>query len=135
TPEEVAEFKAGYVPPPEPRLDGSHLTWYWDWWQRWLKPEWGLDLAHTRVMDMLKASPEYWQAYHSVFDYPMAERLGLIEQPFLVLAPHDDLWELTRRSLELCPPQTKVVELPHLTIEGFMLAPDEIAGHIREHLS
>ena len=41
--------------------------------------------------------PNVWWPYKAVFEYPMAERLARLEQPVLVLAPHDDLWEQTER--------------------------------------
>jgi pimeloyl-ACP methyl ester carboxylesterase len=125
---EVATHKAHYSPPPTPKEDGSHLLWYWNWWMRWRTAEWDLDLVQTRVLDHLRCSPLYWLAYHSVFDYPMGERITQVTQPLLVLAPHDDLWTQTERSRSLLPRQAQFVELPHLGVEAFSLAPGEIGG-------
>jgi pimeloyl-ACP methyl ester carboxylesterase len=125
---EAVARKAEYRPPPAPAADGSHLRWYWDWWMRWRTPEWDLPLVHTRVLDHLRCSPLYWLAYHSVFDYPMGERITEVTQPLLVLAPHDDLWPQTDRSRPLLPRHAQFVELPHLGVEVFSLAPAEIGG-------
>ena len=56
---------------------------------------------HRRTLDSLKAEPDYWRAYRAVFGYAYAEQLARVTQPFLVLAPRDDLWELTERALPL----------------------------------
>ena len=134
TREEAAAYKAQYAPPRPPQLDGSHLTDVWNWWLRWLPADWGLDLVHRRTLDILKAEPDNWRVFHAVFDYAYAEQLARVTQPFLVLAPRDDLWELTERALPLCPPQTQVVDLPHITLEGWWRFPEELAGHVRAFL-
>ena len=131
---EVARFKAEYRPPRPPQLDGSHLLDAWQWWLRWLPAEWGLDLVHRRTLDVLAAEPDAWRAYHAVFDYPFAERLARVAQPFLVLAPRDDLWELTERNLPLCPPGTRVVDRPDVTLESWWRFPELLAGHLRDFL-
>ena len=127
-------FRGEYQPPREPQLDGSHLLDPWHWWLRWLPAAWGLDLIHQRTLDVLKAEPDAWWAYHSVFDYAFAEALARVTQPLLVLAPRDDLWELTQTGLALCPPQTELVDLPDVTLEGWWRHPDELAGHMRRFL-
>lgn len=131
---EVTAFKAEYRPPRSPQLDGSHLTDAWAWWLRWLPADWGLDLVHRRTLDVLKAEPDAWRAYHAVFDYAFAAQLARVTQPLLVLAPRDDLWELTERALPQCPPQTQVIDLPHITLEGWWRFPAELAEHVRAFL-
>jgi pimeloyl-ACP methyl ester carboxylesterase len=134
TPEQAEARKGRHKPPPEPALDGSHLTWFWEWWMAVRTPDWDLPLLQQRVFDHMWASPHVWWTYHAVFDYPTAERLSQIRQPFLLLAPHDDLWAETQQAIPHLPPQTTYVELPHLQYEVFTLAADEIAGHIRAFL-
>jgi pimeloyl-ACP methyl ester carboxylesterase len=134
TEEEVRQRKARQAPPPEPAEDGSHLLWHWNWWLAVRTPKWGLPLLHARVLDHLATPYSRW-TYHAVYDYPTAERVQQIRQPFLVLAPHDDLWTQTERALPLLPPQTTIVDLPHLDYEVFTLAAEELAGHIREFLA
>ena len=127
-------FRGEYGPPVPPQLDGSHLTAVWEWWLRWLPAEWGLDLVHQRTIDVLRSQPGTWLAYHSVFAHDFAGALAQVTQPLLVLAPRDDLWELTEAALPLCPPQTEVVDLPHITLEGWWRFPGELAGHVRAFL-
>jgi pimeloyl-ACP methyl ester carboxylesterase len=133
--DERARFKADYGPPPKLRADGSHLQVYWRWWDD-ADPdqEWPTELIHERVLDHLRAGPDVWWTYHAVFDYPAAERIPLIGQPFLVLAPHDDLWEPTKRAAGSLPSQARYVELPHLGYEVFTLAAEEMADRVRAFL-
>jgi pimeloyl-ACP methyl ester carboxylesterase len=128
---ERARFKADYGPPPEPRRDGSHLQEVWSWW-RDADPDrdWPLELVHARVLDHLSAGADVWWTYHAVFDYPVAERAALIRQPFIVFAPHDDLWEPTSRAATQLPAQARFVELPHLGYEIFTLAAAEMADRV-----
>jgi pimeloyl-ACP methyl ester carboxylesterase len=128
---EREQFKSDYGPPPEPREDGSHLQEIWAWW-RDADPsvQWPAELVQQRVLDHLRAGPDVWWTYHAVFDYPVGERVGLIRQPFVVFAPHDDLWEPTSRAAALLPAQARFVELPHLGYEIFTLAAEEMAARV-----
>jgi pimeloyl-ACP methyl ester carboxylesterase len=79
TPEQLAEFKAHYGPPPEPAADGSHLARYWQWWMdagvEQHGESWPLDIVHSHLLDHLRAGPNVWWTYHAVFDYPSAEKV------------------------------------------------------------
>lgn len=137
TPQEIADFKAHYSAPPTLEADGSHLVRYWEWWQQagiWWedqgRPAWSPELRWSRVRDHLIAGPDVWWTYHAVFDYLIGVRVAEIAQPFLVLAPHDDLWAQTERALPLLPPQTTLVDMPHGDSEIFTLNADEVAGHL-----
>ena len=139
TAEEIADFKAHYSAPPTLEADGSHLLRYWEWWQQagvWWeeqgRPAWPPELRFARVRDHLLAGPNVWWTYHAVFDYPVGERVQQVRQPFLVLAPHDDLWAQTERSLPLLPAQTRIVDMPHADSEIFDLLADEVAAHLLE---
>lgn len=134
--EERRAFKATYGDAPVPAsAAGEHLTETWSWWRE-ADPDrdWPPDLVHARVLDHLRAGPNVWWTYHAVFDYPTAERLAQVRQPLLVLGPHDDLWEQTRRAIPLLPAQSRFVELPHLGYEVFTLAADEMADVITPFL-
>ena len=142
TPQEVADFKAHYNAPPELHADGSHLARYWDWWTQagiWWeeqgRPAWSPELRFSRVRDHLIAGPDVWWTYHAVFDYPMGERVAAVTQPFLVLAPHDDLWAQTERGLALLPPGAEVVDMPDADSEIFTLNAGEVAAHLRRFFS
>ena len=139
SPAEIADFKAHYNAPPTLEADDSHLVRYWEWWQQagiWWEeqggPAWSPELRWSRVRDHLIAGPNVWWTYHAVFDYPLAERLAQVTQPFLALAPHDDLWTQTERALPLLPPGATVIDLPHGDSEIFTLLADEVAGHLQE---
>lgn len=131
TPEEIADFKAHYGAPPTLEADGSHLFHYWEWWQQ-ADPAWPAELRWLRVRDHLIAGPNAWWTYHAVFDYPIGEKVREVRQPLLVLAPHDDLWAQTERSLPLLPAGAEVVDMPHGDSEIFTLLAGEVAGRLRE---
>ena len=137
TAEELAAFKSHYFEPPDPAADGSHLTWVWNWWHEWQQKEplWTIELMHDRVVDHMDSWPFFWWTYHSVFDYPMPDRLARVEQPLLVLAPHDDLWAQTQNGREYLPDHAQFLELPHLALEIFNVATAEITGYVRKFLA
>jgi pimeloyl-ACP methyl ester carboxylesterase len=127
-PEEEASFRARYVPPPAPAMDGSHLHWYWDWWTRLRLAGWDAWFIHDRVLEHVASSPLFWWTYHAVVDYPNAERIREVRQPFLVLAPGDHLHDQTLRAAELFPAQARLVHLPEIVCdEPFSFAASAIA--------
>jgi hypothetical protein len=67
------------------------------------------------TVEHLRASPNYWWTFNAAFDYPTAEKLPRVEQPSLVLAPHDDLYTEVQRAIELLPAQAKTLDMPHIT--------------------
>lgn len=134
TEEERPHFKATYNEPVVAAADGSHLAAYWAWWNAVATPEWGPELVHARVLDHLRAGPHVWWAYHSVFDYPLLQRMHEVRQPQLVFAPDDDLAAQTERARPRLPAHTEYLDLPHLTYEVFTLAAEEMAAHTRRFL-
>jgi hypothetical protein len=66
----------------------------------------------------------------------MAERLAQLAQPVLILAPHDDLWEQTRRIATSggLPSRGRFVELPRLGLDVAYYATDEIFRLVSEFL-
>ncbi len=137
TEEELAKFKDEYFEPPEPAADGSHLDWVWSWWKVWQEKQedWTIELMHDRVLDHMDSWPYFWWTYHSVFDYPTAERCGEVTQPFLVFGPHDDLWPQTQQGRAFLPAHAQFLDLPHLTLEIFTVAAEEVASHIEDFLA
>jgi hypothetical protein len=130
----------------EPSSDGSHLTALWnlardrgegrvgDWTNPNAPGGWDNDILSTWTLHHLLAGPGWWQTARAVADYPTGERLSALAQPVLVLRVQDRLWEETGRAAALLPPQGKYMELPHLDQEAFVIAPDEMAGHLRSFL-
>ena len=135
--EEATFFRENYCnPPPEPTDDGSHLKFYWDWWMG-IKPETvGLDVAQRWMIDHMRASPNYHWTFSAAFDYPTADRLGSIEQPLLVMGPHDDLWTQMERAIPLLPEHAQLIDQPHITnaMAVFTEHTDEVVAAIREFL-
>ena len=137
--EEVEQFRGLFKPPPPPADDGRLLRWLWRFSTGPFTPPldregWGVDGVHALVVRHLKAWPNAWRMFHAVFDYDVAARAARVRQPLLVLAPGDELLEITRRSLALLGPQARVLELPHLDFEVLTLNAEEIAGHLRAFL-
>lgn len=142
--EEVPAFKDSYLHEPEPSADGSHLAWYWNWWQKGgfggaaeRSQDWPADLLHEFMVDHLLTQPHPWWAHHAVFDSPTGEQLSTLRQPLLVLHVHDDLIEQTERAIPLLPPHAEVVQLPELTdvLEHFTTSAGAILQHIEAFLA
>ena len=137
--EEIVQFRGLFKPPPPPADDGRLLRWLWRFSTGPFTPVlgrsgWGVEQIHALVVRHVKAWPDAWRMFHAVFDYPVGERAAQVTQPFLVLAPHDELLEITRRALPSLGPQARVLELPHLEFEVLTLAAPELAGHLRSFL-
>ena len=90
--------------------------------------------VHRQVLSSLRAGPALWQMIETVMAHRTGELAREIRRPFLVLAPHDDVWPQTERMLPQLPPHARVVDLPHMEFEVFALHPDELAEHIRAFL-
>ena len=137
TDEEVTFFSENYCnPPPEPADDGSHLKFYWEWWTG-IKPDGvSYDQAQRWMIDHMRASPNYYWTFKAAFAYPMAERIGTIKQPLLVMAPHDDLWTQMERAIPLLPEHATLIDQPHITnaMACFTDHNDEVVAAIREFL-
>jgi pimeloyl-ACP methyl ester carboxylesterase len=136
TPEELEERTYRLAGAPEPAEDGSHLDWHWKRRFLYRQRPYDLPLFQWRLLQELLAGPTSWWAYKAVFEYPMAERLARLEQPVLVLAPHDDLWEQTNRvhSTGGLPSLAHFVDLPHLGLDIAYYATDEVFTRVRDFL-
>jgi pimeloyl-ACP methyl ester carboxylesterase len=133
TADELEERRYRLKGVPDPAEDGSHLAWHWQRRFLYRTRPYDLPLFQWRLVQELLAGPHIWWPYAAVFEYPMAERLAGLRQPVLVLAPHDDLWEQTRRAQ--LPPGARFVELAHLNLDIAYYAPDEITRLVRDFLN
>jgi pimeloyl-ACP methyl ester carboxylesterase len=126
---ELEERQYRFAGVPEPAEDGSHLAWHWQRRFLYRTPPYDLGLFQWRLIQELLAGPHVWWPYAAVFAYPMAERVAALRQPLLVLAPHDDLFEQTRRAQQdgTLPPQARFVDLPHLSLDIAYATPREVA--------
>ena len=121
---------------PSPAEDGSHLDWHWKRRFLYRQAPYDLPLFQWRLLQELLPGPNVWWPYRAVFDYPMAERLAHLQQPVLVLGPHDDLWEQTRRVSVTggLPARGRFVDLPHLGLDVAYYATDEVFTIVHEFL-
>jgi pimeloyl-ACP methyl ester carboxylesterase len=138
-PDEAARnrIKEMYANPgPGPAEDGSHLDFYWKWWTG-ITPE-GVDIEQTHrwFVDHLLA-PTYHLTFAASVDYPTGDKLPRIEQPLLVLMPHDDSYPGMQPALPLLPPQAELIDLPHITnvMSVFTTDREEIVAPIRRFLA
>jgi pimeloyl-ACP methyl ester carboxylesterase len=139
TDEERAFFRDYLGKPPEPQEDGSHLLKAWARARGALQPQldgvrWTVDDVHRQTLNSLRAGPALQWTIEAVMAHETGELAQRIRQPFLVLAPHDDVWSQTERMLPVLPQHARVVDLPHMEYEVFALHPEELAGHIRAFL-
>lgn len=106
SPEERDELVEYYLPPLEPRWDGSHLVWawnfgraqteFWPWYNqtrdgiRWVDPV-PAHALHTWVVELLKSGHTYHLAYRAAFEYPARERMPELETRTLIAAEAGDM--------------------------------------------
>ena len=86
------------------------------------------------ITAILINAPGAPDAYNAVFDYPLETALPGIRQPLTVLAPRDDVWTQTERARPYLPSQAAYVDLPHLGLDLFYYATDEMATLIDQYL-
>ena len=128
TDEECAFLKERCIPPP-PSADGMHLEWFWELWTHVTR-----ERDRTLAQDWTRqhiAAERAWETFHAAFDHPIVERMQALRQPQLVIWARDEIWELTRRAVELLPESVTVAELGHLDSDAvFQDAPAELADVI-----
>lgn len=139
SPDEVEQFRGLFKPPPPPADDGRLLRWLWRFSTGPFTPPldragWGATQVQGLVVQHLKAWPDAWRMFHCVFDHPTAELAAQVRQPLLVLAPGDELREITLRSFPLLGPDARLVELPHMDFEVLTLHAEELAARLRGFL-
>ena len=77
---------------------GAHLLEVWDGHWEWRGPGQTAEMVHETVAEVFRAGRRAWWGHRAAFEYRVGERLPLVTQPTLVLCPHDDLLEPTRRA-------------------------------------
>ncbi len=105
TDEEASDILANYLPPFEPRWDGSHLTWLWarlreqqiffPWHARHAANRMDFDLSPPEklqegVVELLRAGDHYRVAYRAAFEYPSRAALQQLEVAALITAADAD---------------------------------------------
>jgi pimeloyl-ACP methyl ester carboxylesterase len=130
TDEEVVDLVENYLPPLEPRWDGSHLvfawafgraqTEFWPWYNqtregiRWVDSLPAHEL-HTWVVELLKSGHTYPLAYRAAFEWPGRDRLPELASRTLIAAEAGDM-------------------LAPCSAEGAALAQNAVAGDFPDHL-
>jgi pimeloyl-ACP methyl ester carboxylesterase len=126
--EERAFLKERCIPP-APSADGAHLGWFWELWTHVTRDR-DRTLAHDWTRQHI-AAEQAWKTFHAAFDHPIIERMQALGQPQLVIWARDEIWELTRRAVELLPETVILAELGHLDSDAlFQDAPAELADVI-----
>ena len=101
------DLLAKYTQPLEPRWDGSHLVFawqfflyqmlFWPWYKttrpgiRWVEPI-TAELLHDWVVELLKGGRTYPLAYNAAFAYPTRERLPHLSVRTLITTPSTDMF-------------------------------------------
>lgn len=98
--------------------DGTRLLnrWYRIVIQR--EPGVTLQRAQRLFHEDVKALGYWWFAYRAVWNWPVEERLPRLEQPVLILEPHEMLLDDTRRAHRDLLPRAAYVELPEIRAES-----------------
>ncbi len=121
------------APRAEPAEDGSHLLKMWAKRFNFREPPFDLPLFQWRMVEEINA-PGAPAAYEAVYSYPLKDMLPRVEQPLTVFAPKDDVIEKTERVHPYLPPQATYVDLPHLGLDLFYYATEEMAALVDEYL-
>jgi len=119
TESERADYVANYLPPFEPKWDGSHLTWLWarmreqtiffPWYRPHLANRMDIDVPTPErlmvgLVDFLRAGDHYRVGYRAAFTYRSDAALTRIRVPMLVIAADTDpLKEQLPRIVEKTP--------------------------------
>lgn len=138
-----AELLEHYLPPFEPKWDGSHLTWLWarlreqtiffPWYRKDLASRMDFDLPSPEklqdsTLEFLRAGDQYRVAYRAAFAYRGAAALSEIRAPTLVTATAFDPLREDLGRIERPSPAVEVV--PGGTAdETLVLCADFLARH------
>jgi len=103
--EERADHLANYIPPFEVNWDGSHVVWAWNFIRNMtlFYPWYHMDaqhatprapdtaLLHERVVDLMKAGPNYAKGYRAVYRYDPRPALSQLSAPAMLCVSHEDV--------------------------------------------
>ena len=112
----------------------KRLTWLWGFLVKERDPRVPLERAARIFVERSKALQKYWWPYDGVWSYPIEERFALIEQPVLIVQPHEALLEPSRAAAKLLR-SAQFVELPTLTRDVFEVGVAEYAAELRRFLT
>ena len=89
-----------------------------------------LERAARVFVEAIHSLHQGWYAYHAVWAHDLETRFPLINQPILILQPHELLLEETREAHRDLLPQADMIELPEIIDDIFDTGPEEIGASL-----
>ncbi len=128
---DLKTMKARYAEVPLAE-DGSHWLTRWKALQGALGASLPVEYVHRTFVDTLRGGLEYEWGHHAAFAFQHADHLPRVAQPVLVLNPHDEIHEATKRG-EQHLKNGRLVDLES-SHELLDLQPDDFADVLRDFL-
>jgi pimeloyl-ACP methyl ester carboxylesterase len=143
SPEDGADHLAHYIPPFKVRWDGSHVVWAWNFIRNMtlFYPWYHMDaghatgrapdtlLLHERVVDLMKAGPNYARGYRAVYRYDPRPALGQLSSRAMLCVSREDVLAHHAKAVCSVRPDVRVTWLPSANrIEATATALHEFLG-------
>ncbi|MSO65225.1 MAG: alpha/beta hydrolase [Alphaproteobacteria bacterium] len=119
--------------PEELREDGSHLVERWRRMADNYGPRVSEDVFLRNFAESMRGGPVSFWGHYAVYRYPLAERLGAVAQPVLILRPNDDAAQLTLRARGLMR-QGRIHDLMDYGFYFMDAHPREVGALLRDFL-
>ncbi len=124
--DERVDHLARYIPPFEVRWDGSHVLWAWNfirnmtmfypWYQMDPRHATGRApdtmLLHERVVDLMKAGPNYARGYRAVYQYDPRAALGQLSAQAMLSVSREDVLAHHAEAVRSVRPDVRVTWQP-----------------------
>jgi pimeloyl-ACP methyl ester carboxylesterase len=126
SPEDRTDHLAHYIPPFEVRWDGSHVVWAWNFIRNMtlFYPWYHMDAPHTtgrapdtmllheRVVDLMKAGPNYARGYRAVYRYDPRPALEQLSARAMLCVSREDVLAHHAEAVRTARPDVRVTWLP-----------------------
>lgn len=96
----------------------TRLRWLWNFTVAQRTPGIPIERAAQIWAERAKPLHRYWWPYEGVWTYPVERRLAQIEQPVLIVQPHEPLLEHSKAAARMIP-DARIVELPGMDRDIF----------------
>lgn len=116
----------------QPTFLGPDLEQFRERWEFFISdrpPEVDLAKGFENFVDELRAWPNGWWAHDAAFRFDVERCFAEIDQPALIINPHNHLAAASRHAAAALR-DSRIVEMPHLSNGIFDVAADEIADVI-----
>jgi pimeloyl-ACP methyl ester carboxylesterase len=118
---------------PTPKPDASNVTDLFRLQGTMVDARASMTWRHAALAESLRAGARLPWGYIAVYNHDFLGSLAALTQEVMILAPQDDLWDVTRRTASIVPRGT-MVELPGAA-HGFMaIDTDKVCDLIRSFL-